>query len=1399
VGSARRVVTALLSGALVLGTLSLVATPAQASLPACGGAAQNGLAITPSHDTTFYADLGGGFDAAYLSYIVANSGAARSNLWITVGSFTGGSVSLADPTDDRQQIASLPVSGSATRFFLAKATILTASAQTHTVTVYDRRPDLTGATSLATCTFTFGAVIDAQQANANKVTVITTSTSNPILGDTVTVTVTGGTGQANGAMWVSPASSSTWPSKALRLESTLIEVDKTGDGTYEESYSGSLFVPAAIASNYTSSTKYRTTYVFRATKALPSDITVKPVAEISSGGLFKHTGSYPSLPVISTSGSTSPVTVTKTVPTSPGALAALPQTASPNGVPGATTYVEVPYRLRATSASGTALVDEFADVPAAGVIFKNASATVTDTTRTAVALPDPATSTLDSGVRTGALHFIGPFTASVATPAQVDYVMYVPVTTGSYRNTAFATLGDTTVGASATTIPFASVTTDGTGVTGTTSGSTGMGTTAQTITFPALSGAAYGGAPQTAAATATSGLAVSYATTTPSVCSVSGAVITPLAAGQCTVSASQGGDATYAAATPVSRTFTVARVSQTITFAQPADLGLAAGTAGLSASSTSGLAVSLASSTAGVCTVSGSKVTLLALGTCTIDADQAGDADYLAAPQVIRSFQVTGATSSPQVITFAALSDTILSAPAQTADASATSGLPVTLSTSTPAVCSVSGTTVAALGVGTCTILADQAGNSVWDPAPQVSRSFTVSRDPQTIDFPLVPDAVVTDGSATLGATADSGLTVAYTSQTPGVCTVAGTTVSFVAVGTCTIDADQAGDASYAAATTATRSFAVNKATQSITFDALADQGRLDGPQSMSATSNSGLTVSFSSQTPSVCTVSGTTVTVVGVGTCTVAADQAGDATYSAAPTATRSFTVSKAAQTIDFTQPADAAVTDGAVGLVASADSGGALDFTSSTPTVCTVSGATVTLLTVGTCTIDADQVGDADFAPAPTVTRSFDVTPAVVVPVSQTITFDALGDLTLLDGSQPLSATSDSGLSVSFGSQTPLMCTVSGTTVSVIGTGTCTVDADQAGDAGHDPATTVTRSFTVSKAPQTIVFANPADTQLGSSPVTLVGGADSLLPVTFTSSTPAVCTVSAGHVTLIAEGTCTVQADQAGDGTYAAATPVTRSFTVTPAPVAPPAPPAPPTRTPPAADPIAVAVGVGGGGGGGGAVTVSPLPAGARTLPVSCEVTAGAAATGCTVTLYATVDGHRVVVGTGTVSDPTGAGSTLPVVVTLTAAGRRLVARPGGVVVHVHADISVVGSPTAHRSVTTTRLVTRHQLVPRPVFFATSSSVLRQHARAYLVRLRHRLAGVGVVTCVGYTDGRGAPSQNHTLGMRRAVAVCAVLTRGLDVTVRLVTRGENRPFASNATRHGRQLNRRTGIRLTW
>jgi hypothetical protein len=146
----------------------------------------------------------------------------------------------------------------------------------------------------------------------------------------------------------------------------------------------------------------------------------------------------------------------------------------------------------------------------------------------------------------------------------------------------------------------------------------------------------------------------------------------------------------------------------------------------------------------------------------------------------------------------------------------ASSGLPVTYTSATPTVCSVHASTGAVkdLAAGTCTIAADQAGDDNFAPAGQATQSDQVLVNPaQTMQFGPAP-ALSLYGTASITASATSGLLVRYSSLTPGICTVNAVTgvVTGIAVGNCTIAADQAGDASYNAATQVTQTFPVTDA-----------------------------------------------------------------------------------------------------------------------------------------------------------------------------------------------------------------------------------------------------------------------------------------------------------------------------------------------------------------------------------------------------------------------------------------------------------------------------------------------------------------------------------------------------------------------------------------------------------
>jgi len=167
------------------------------------------------------------------------------------------------------------------------------------------------------------------------------------------------------------------------------------------------------------------------------------------------------------------------------------------------------------------------------------------------------------------------------------------------------------------------------------------------------------------------------------------------------------------------------------------------------------------------------------------------------------------------------------------------------------------------------------------------------------------------------------------------------------------------------------------RGTQTIAFDPIASHTYGDAPFTISASASSGLPLTFTSLSPSVAAVSGNTVTILGAGTATIRASQAGDQNYLAAANVEQVLTVAKANQSITFNSPATS--TFGAdLTLSGTASSGLAVSYTVSGPA--TLNGTVLHFTGLGTVTVTAAQAGNANFNPASSVTRSITVGKALL-----------------------------------------------------------------------------------------------------------------------------------------------------------------------------------------------------------------------------------------------------------------------------------------------------------------------------------------------------------------------------------------------------------------------------------
>ena len=226
------------------------------------------------------------------------------------------------------------------------------------------------------------------------------------------------------------------------------------------------------------------------------------------------------------------------------------------------------------------------------------------------------------------------------------------------------------------------------------------------------------------------------------------------------------------------------------------------------------------STTTSVCTAGGTTITLIATGTCTIQANQAGNAIYNAAPLVARSFNVTNVVIPPPVVTAinpnsgpvtggtsVTITGTDLNGAAGVSfGGTAAASFTVNSATSITAV-------APAHAAGLVDVTVTTAGGS---SAAVTADQFTFLKLDQTITFGALANKTLAQSPVTVVATAASGLAVTFTSTTPLVCTTGGTngtTITLIAAGTCTIQADQAGNATYNAAPAVQQSFTVTTVT----------------------------------------------------------------------------------------------------------------------------------------------------------------------------------------------------------------------------------------------------------------------------------------------------------------------------------------------------------------------------------------------------------------------------------------------------------------------------------------------------------------------------------------------------------------------------------------------------------
>jgi hypothetical protein len=638
----------------------------------------------------------------------------------------------------------------------------------------------------------------------------------------------------------------------------------------------------------------------------------------------------------------------------------------------------------------------------------------------------------------------------------------------------------------------------------------------QTLTFNALPTKNVGTADFPAGATTTaSGLIVLLTSSNTAVATILGNKIHIVGAGTATITASQSGNTTYNAATNVTQTLTVNKLSQTISFgALPAKETCQADfSAGATASS--GLTVSYASSNEAVATIISGNIHMVGVGTANITASQLGDATYNAAPNFIQTLTVVNCSNLKIILKLDDFS-------ASAGSSAATPILDYLITKKIKAAIGFIADRNDATALSVFSPYLNQTNVSgeklfeVWHHGlDHVDPEFDATTYAyQKAHFEQANQLILDDLRVQMhsfGAPynhTDATTNTVISENSNYKVTIFSSPAADVSTGILNLNNRvnmeiATGVPDYASFVT---NYNANKGTYT---DYMVLQGHPNQWTTDAKKTQFSQIVDF----------------LISEGVEFVLP-------YDYYLSLNPSYPSPSAAQTISFSSLANKTVGEADYNPAATASSGLAVTYNSSNPAVATIVNGSIHPLGVGTTIITASQMGNATYQSADYVSKNLTVTKG-----NQTITFNSLpaksfGDLDFSSG-----ASASSGLAVSLASSNTAVATIVSGNIHIVGVGTTTITASQTGNTNYNAATNVIQTLTVSSGlTHIIAFVLPLkytnSTDFDPAAISSIGS-----PIVYTSSNPAVATIVNNKIHIIAKGTSNITASAVGNGSYDAA----------------------------------------------------------------------------------------------------------------------------------------------------------------------------------------------------------------------------------------------------------------------
>jgi hypothetical protein len=488
----------------------------------------------------------------------------------------------------------------------------------------------------------------------------------------------------------------------------------------------------------------------------------------------------------------------------------------------------------------------------------------------------------------------------------------------------------------------------------------------------------------TAGGSGTGSITYTYAAGT-TTCSLVGGVLSANGAGTCLITATKAADATYGSISSSQTAVTFNRGAQTTTLVITSVSGIFGTSLSLTTSGGSGSGSNSFVVDSGPCTVSGSTLNSSAAGTCMVTATKASDTNYLVASSISTSINM--ARQAP-TFTWSGISKAYGDSFTVTTPSPSTPGT-FTYTSANTSVVTLNGETATVVGVGSSLITATFTPTDTTNYRSGETTTMTIAaaRAAITVTPTAGQSKVYGANNPTIAYTITSGSLIGSDVLT-GALTYTGSNV-----GSYPITIGNLANPSYTI-TLASVNFGITQATQSVV--SLSSLSSAYNPSNKTATlTGSGGTgtgsftylLDASNTTPG-CSVSGSTLTYTTAGTCVIAVTRTSDTNFLARTDAV-SFSIGLASQTITFGSLSAKSYSSDTFTVSASSSASLTVVFTSGSPTICTTSGSNgtvITLLGVGTCVINANQIGDSNTSAASQVSQNFTVNPRAI-----TITADA------------------------------------------------------------------------------------------------------------------------------------------------------------------------------------------------------------------------------------------------------------------------------------------------------------------------------------------------------------------------------------------------------------------------